>query len=551
MPRFDPAASGPGTVSRRTLLLTVGAAGATVFGLAACGDGSDSTATPARGTASPPSNPGGTVRWTQPAALDHLDPHTTGFGGGFAVSLVYDTLFRLRRTGDAALQEIEPHLAASFEQPEPTRVLLRLDPAARFQDREPVNGRSVTAEDVVFSLRRVTSGAPEFVHRSFFEAVEDIDAPEDGVVALAMSRPFAPLLRHLATPWPAVVPREVIELRGDLRSDGVGSGPFVLQANDETGVVLARSANWWRTAGGAGLPNLDSVSVRGFPRAAERFDALLAGQTDAAAFVPFERAPELDERTEFARADYPLQDFQYVRFRTSRGALRDVRVRRALSLATDRSALVREAFGGRGVAHAVLPSSVKPWALPIEDLPYYRFDPEQATQLLAAAGFDEGLDLTNLAPENIPLQEAIVSGLTRQWRAVGVEMASQASPYGEYLDRTFAGTFEVNVHWGNRYDDVDGYVAEFETGSSRNFGAWGDPEVDQLIQAQRAALDPQARLELLSELQTSLAENAWAIGTASWLNTDAWTARLQDTEAAAEPYAQTRWLGESWLQPGA
>lgn len=541
------------TFTRRSLLgASLGGAAGLLIG---CGsDGAPGTpavsTTPA--PAASPAHPGGVLRWRQPAALQSLDPHTGGFGTGFAASLLYDSPFRIRSSDQPGLQEIEPHLVASFEQPDATTLLLTIGTQARFQDIPPVNARPATVDDVVFSLRRASSTQPEMIHSDLFTAVLDIEAAGTTQVRLRLKEPFAPLLRYLASPWAAIVSREVLELRGSLARDAAGTGAFRLGAYADGRLELQRHDAWWRAAAdGSGLPNIDTIVLDPLPGGADRLDALLAGDTDWAPFVPFDRAADLDGRTDLTRADYPLQDYQYVRLRASLGPLRDVRVRRALAFATDRARLIERAYAGRGTPHAVLPASVLPWAASAEALPYHQLDPAQARQLLAAAGVSDELRLTNLSPRDGGLQNAVSRELAAQWSEVGVTLAEQSLPYREYLDRSFAGNFEVNVHWGNRYDDLDGYVSEFETSGARNFGGWGDDEVDRLIAAQRSAIDPDERRAKALELQTALAENAWTIGTASWTNTDAWLARLQGTTASAEPYTQTRMLAESWLrEPG-
>src|SRR5436190_31447 len=132
-------------LSRRDLLraATVLPAVAT---LAGCGGAPDTqptaTAAPVGGVL-PPAHPGGTLLWPQPSGIDTLDPHTSTFGGGFAASLVYDTLFRRRPGPDPGVVAIEPYLAASFEQPDAVTLNLALRDAASFHDSPPVAARRV------------------------------------------------------------------------------------------------------------------------------------------------------------------------------------------------------------------------------------------------------------------------------------------------------------------------------------------------------------------------------------------------------------------------
>ena len=527
-------------ISRRRLLSASAAGLATA--VTGCQDRPAATPQPA-GAAPVPAHPGGLLRWSQPAAIDHLDPHTSAYGGGFVASLLYDTLFRPRRTADPAPLEPEPHLAASMEQPEATVVLLRLQPGARFHDLAPVLGRPVLAEDVVFSLRRITGGRPEFIRRQSLAALQEVQAVDDATVRLRLDAPYAPLTAQLSTPWPAIVPRELVELQGDLQRTAIGSGPYALDSYQDGSVEVVRNAAWWRRSDdGSALPNIDRIALSPETRPERRLDRLLQGGADWAPFVPFERAGELTDA--YATAQYPLADFQHVRMVVRRTSLRDVRVRRALSLALDRRGIVARAFGGRGEPHGVLPPSVKPWALSPDRLPYYQ---EQARGLLEAAGFEQEMRLVNLAPQNVPLQNAYTEAVREQWAAVGVRVSDREVAYADYLAQVRELNFDVNVHWGERYDEVDGYLAELETGNPRNFGGWGNEEVDGLIQQQRRELDSSARRALVDQVQRAAAEQGWLIGVASWLNTDAWTVRLKETAASVSPFAQTRWLAESWL----
>ena len=119
---------------------------------------------------------------------------------------------------------------SSFEQPDPTTLLLNLADGVRFQDVAPANGRALTADDVVFSLRRVSGSQPEFIHSDLFSAVLDIEAAGADQVRLRLREAFAPLTRYLAAPWAAIIPRELLELHGSLAQDAAGTGAYRLAA---------------------------------------------------------------------------------------------------------------------------------------------------------------------------------------------------------------------------------------------------------------------------------------------------------------------------------
>jgi peptide/nickel transport system substrate-binding protein len=126
---------------------------------------------------------------------------------------------------------LEPDLAERWEQPDDTTVVFYLRKGVRWQNKPPVNGRELTAEDVKFTFDRFLTekGNPL---RFMLDPVDRVDVVDRYTVRFRLKEPFVWLVQMLANPsgtW--IVPREVVEKYGDLKKPetAIGTGPFVLE----------------------------------------------------------------------------------------------------------------------------------------------------------------------------------------------------------------------------------------------------------------------------------------------------------------------------------
>lgn len=542
-------------LSRRRLLQSSAAAGIGLGGLALVGCGGDddngsngggggTTPGPGGGSAGEPRQ-GGVVRLAQPRELPHYDPHTETYPAGLMVALVHAGLLRFKASPDDpnALMP-EPYLAESTEQPEQTLMTVKLRPNAKFQDLAPVNGRAVTAEDVKFSFERIMTDEPEFQRRTFFAAVTGIDAVDEQTVQFKLDKPFAPLPVYMADTWNVVIPKEIVEEKGDMRDTAIGAGPFTLTSYDKgVGLKLAKSANFWGDKG----PYLDEVQLPMIVDPAATLAAFRSKQTELMRDIPwaevggFQRADDVEVR------EYSNVDLQYIRINTQRKPLDDARVRRALSLALDRNVVANGAFQGNGIPQGVFPAAVN-FAVKPEDLPHYQYNLQEAKALLKAAGLEDGFEVENIYPSGSGKQQDMAAVVADQLRAINVTVKNRTLEYGAYLQAAFSKEFDINIHWGNRYDDPDGYAIEYLQDGGRNFGFWGSDELDELILGQREVLDQNERAEKLKEIQTKIAEEMYTVGIANWKTYDAWYTRLQNMATSVHWFRPAQQLAEAWLQ---
>ena len=174
-----------------------------------------------------------------PLTLNHWDVHLSPSHvlASWGPGIVYSRLLRFQAGPDveAPTQATECDLCESWEQVDPTTYLFRLREGVLWHDVEPVNGREVVAQDVLYSLRRQLT--PSYPNAGILEAIHSMEAEDRYTLRVTLRSADADFLASLASGFTKVVAPEAVELNGDLREGPViGSGPWQwLGTRDETG----------------------------------------------------------------------------------------------------------------------------------------------------------------------------------------------------------------------------------------------------------------------------------------------------------------------------
>src|ERR1700730_13883020 len=114
-----------------------------------------------------------------------FDPHIQTQFGAKGYELFYERLLAY----DLRTYEIQPELAQKWEQPSPTEYVFHLQPNVKWQNKPPVNGRPLVADDVVWSLERARTDDPKFFSRSLLAHVDRITAPDKATVRITTKTP--------------------------------------------------------------------------------------------------------------------------------------------------------------------------------------------------------------------------------------------------------------------------------------------------------------------------------------------------------------------------
>ena len=404
-----------------------------------------------------------------------LDPFRAPDTAPRLLSYLYEGLTRAR---DGV---IEPALAVQWDvDPRLRTWTFHLRSGVRFHD-----GSALTASTVVASVARLLTAPPHGVPRA-----ERLEAPDDSTVVITLEAPFAALAAVLAT-LPAVIVRDTAAAPSTRAA--VGTGPWkLLRWRPGVGFSLAANAAYW-----SGRPVEDSLVVRA--RGSATVAAFHAGDVDAVSVADSEVASwmQTDDGEANLRAAEPSR-LWFVAINVNRPALRDPSVRRALNVALDRAALIRQFTGGHGVAAGgVIPP---PFAAADSARIAFPFDTALARRLLFRRRSADSLQLELVAPETAPYA-SLASAVARALGVAGIAVRVVTLAPERLATRVAAGDADLVLgSWVSAYPDPDGSLFPLLHSASRGSGGnasfYGSPEVDDLIRRARREPDDSARASL-------------------------------------------------------
>lgn len=371
--------------SRRSVLYgaTVAAGGAAAFAAVGCGDddddggskgGGDTSAPAAAGTVRPTPTPlpqsttnaksGGTLNLVWAVADAQLDPHST-------TEHLSPDLYRAASHGllkqKAVTEEPEADLAEKWEKPDPLTIVFHLNPAAKWQNKAPVNGRAVTAEDVVYSLKRISTPGPAAPRASSFALIDSFTATDPKTVTIKLKQPFVPILVPLSDKWTVIVAKEVVDQFGDLKRGEsiIGCGPFICEsAESSKGATLVRNPDYWGTKA-----YLDKVVYTTVLDAEARQAAYKSGQIDILSALPDLLIDSFKSNdTGLVEFDQTGVVMSLIGGPNDKAPLNDERVRKAINLVIDRTQIGRPHSPARS-SRTPACSLIRPGACPWPKLP--------------------------------------------------------------------------------------------------------------------------------------------------------------------------------------
>jgi len=375
--------------------------------------------------------PGGAITITYKDDVATLDP---AIGYDWQNWSMIKSLFDGLMDYEPGTTTLRPDLAESYEISDDGKVFtFKLRPGVKFH-----NGREMTAEDVKYTLDRVTNPATQSPGAGFFASIAGYDEVAGGkaqslsgvsvvdplTVRIELSRPDATFLHVMGLNFAHVVPKEAVEEHGaDFGRNPVGTGAYKL-AEWTTGqrLVFEKNQDYWRE----GVPYLDQIT---FEIGQEPVVALLRlqnGEVD----IPGDGIPPakfqevMNDPEQKARVVEGGQlHTGYVTMNVTAEPFDDVKVRQAVNMAINKDRII-QIINGRAVpANQPLPPSMPGH---MEDFEGYEYDPEGAKKLLAEAGLADGFE-TELFVMNTDPQPRIAQAIQQDLAAVGIKPRSRAS----------------------------------------------------------------------------------------------------------------------------
>lgn len=452
-----------------------------------------------------PSGPkqGGTLYIGQDFGPQQFDPHkTTAWASVNIFEHIYEGLVQWNEDET----QLIPKLATSWEISDDGLLYT-------FKIRQGVlfhNGNEMTVEDVKFSIERMGDPESGSVFAANFDPVDTVDILDDERVQVTLSKPFATFLQFLTERY-AVVPEEGAD---QLETDPIGTGPFMLDEYLlDQHVRLVRNPDYYEE----GLPYLDGVEFKILSDEASKEAAMRSKSVDMAWFRDPRQAETLSE-TMADVVSSPGIPSRYIPIRLNlcEEPFDDVRVRRALSLAMDRDRIIETVipreYGG-AVCGVLAPSSPYFWEGDPMDLPYYEQDIERAKELLAEAGYPDGLtiDYKVVAANQLDVDAAQV--LKEQVAGAGFDLSIMPMEVGQILDDWREGNgkmIQVGLTWTSD-PDLRLYPRYHSSMSEPQNYCLSYEELDDLLERGRATVDREERMEIYQRVQELVAEEAMVL----------------------------------------
>lgn len=459
---------------------------------------------------------------SEPASLD---PHKVESDVEFnIISDFFDGLVGIKHDGS-----IEPRLAESWENKDNRVWTFHLRPDIKWSNGEPI-----TAQDVVFSWRRLVDPKTVSPYGSYLnnmhvtnagEIVAGKQAPDtlgikaldDKTVQVTLNQPVAYFLSMLAHSSLVPISQKTVEKYGDKWTQPgnfVSSGAYTLSqwvVNEK--VVGERNKNYWDDA------HTVINRVTYLPIASETADInrYKAGEIDIAYPVPQIQFKALKAQLGEQVHVEPNLATYYYQFNTTKAPFNDPRVRLALNLGLDKD-IIAEKVLGQGQRPAWMTSQDTTGGVTFKKPDYASWTHEQriaeAKKLLKEAGFSEAKPLSfDLLYNTSESHQRIAIAASSMWKKnLGVEAKLQNQEWKTMLDTMHSRTYDlVRYAWIADYDDASTFLNNFRTGDSQNTTGFSNADFDEAMKQAAMAGSLEQRGQFYQKAEDVLAQNVPAI----------------------------------------
>jgi peptide/nickel transport system substrate-binding protein len=468
-----------------------------------------------------------------------LDPHLSfAFASSNFYEHVYTGLTRFN-----ARMDIEGDLATEWQIPDNRTYVFRLRQGVKFH-----NGRTMTAEDVKYSIDRIRDPKNGSPLRFVYADVEAVEVVDPGTVRLRLSRPNASLLSMMTGRASYVVPREEVEQHGTLQKVAVGTGPFKLVEHVPGEYArFVRHDEYYEP----GLPYLDGFTIRVIKDESSRLAALRRGTVNLTWIKATEVEVLARRDRNLVSADTPEARHLYMWLNTKQPPFDNVKLRQAVAASLDRHEIIEAVLLGHGKLTSAIPPATVPYVLSQEEigaLPFYKQDYPLVRKLLAEADHPNGFEFTLKTSPHSPDYLPAAQVMQRHLAKAGITMKIEQLEWGTLLKQfREAAPFQAIAFARIWYPDPEGYVYDtLHSQGGINAGGYHNPESDRLLEQQRATVDPARRVAIWQDLQRLWAHDVpiiWPYAMRTRYN--AWQPHLKGFEPMAN--ASRIYLRQTWV----
>jgi peptide/nickel transport system substrate-binding protein len=424
---------------------------------------------------------------------------------------IFDHLVRYKQDSS----EIEPSLAESWESADGRVWTFHLRKNVRFHDGTPFD-----ADSVVFSFDRQRDPHHPFHQEDFtywentFRNIQSVEALDSSTVRITIERSYAPFLSNLAMfPVSIVSPAAVRKWGNEFARHPVGTGPFrFVEWSPGERVMLAANPNYW-----GGAPKIQHLVFVAIRDARQRLVALEGGAIDVAENLSPEDLQFVALHPELILLRVAANNVAYLAMNTTHPPFDDVRVRRAVNYAVNKTAIVKLIYQGLAKP-ATTPVPPAMWGH--VDEATYRYDRNEAMRLLAEAKYTRParrpkLFVMDTPRTYMPAPETVARIIQHNLRDVGMDVEVVVNDFETQVRATQNGEHDLCLlGWTADTADPDNFLyvlfdpENAEPGTARNLAFFKKAELHGLLSWAQESSDRSERERFYKKAQDLIANQA-------------------------------------------
>jgi peptide/nickel transport system substrate-binding protein len=487
---------------------------------------------------------GGTIIIRTTTDVASFDPYFTGsnYAGHLIQSLYMEMFGALDWTVDRKIWDFKTRwrpppyraglLAESWEQPDLQTVIMHVRKGVNWQDKPPMNGRELIADDIAYHYNRIfglggygfTKKSP-YVTQEMYAPMASVTATDKYTVVFKWKLASLEMLPTLLNEFgPANIEApEVVKQYGDVNDwrRAVGTGPFILKDFvSGSSVIAIKNPNYWgydERYPQNRVPYVDEVKFLIIPDDATAFAALRTGKVDLIETLTWQQAQSLGRTNpDIVQVKIPAPG-QSLELRVDKAPFTDIRVRKALQMAVDLKTIAQSFYGGYvdstpAGLFQLAPGYYYPFAdWPKELQAEYTYNPAGAKKLLVEAGFPQGFktNVVTAASYDIDLLEVLKSYFTQ----IGVDMEIRVMDPVSFTAFTRGGKHDQMVAAASV-----AYPGEPTVGWSRRYSTHttnptfnNDLVYDAMYNKWNTSLDAVERRQLMVDADKYAITQHWAV----------------------------------------
>ena len=412
---------------------------------------------------------------------------------------IFQTLYTVTNDG----KSVKPYLATGYTvSPDKKTYTFTLRSGVKFS-----NGHPMTSADVKFSIEQNQKAAQGWGYID--SAIKSVDAPSPEKVVIQLKYPWAPLLADLSLFANGIVPDNYGgETENQFYQHPIGTGPFKWGYwHKGSALKLVRNPHYWQQ----GKPYLNSVTWTDVANDNTRELQLKGGQAQIDEFPAWSTVSSLKATSGVTMNLFNSTRTDYLLFNEQRKPFQDVHVRRAISLAINRGALVKAVLFGNGApANSFMPPQVPYYQKATKGLQY---DLTAAKAEMAKSSVPHGFTTTILIASGNSDNSTIASILQSELKPLGIKLnIKQLDPNTEFADQQNLKYDTTLSYWTMDIADPDELVTfavDPGSGAKSFFTAYNNPQVVKDTHLAERTFDTSKRQDLYNYIQDHAASDAF------------------------------------------